>query len=279
MARFLELQVRGSQPVELELRTGQVTLGSGAGSDVRVPESSGLLERHLLLTPGDEGVVVAIASHAPGRLVFRGQELREAQVPWGDEAYVANLRLGFLARGAEASRASTLLLLAPVLLLLVGMASLADGTPEIDPTDSVEAPSLAGPPLPCREAEPGRAEHRGKEAERAAQAKMQRSAFVTREGIEAMDLLAEASTCFRVAGLEAESQRVETALGKWSERLNDDYASARLRLRVALAEERPENALGAVRELEALLAARPPSPYTEWLTELRRKLERKKAGS
>ncbi len=279
MAKFLELQVRGAQPVELQLPAAAVTLGSGPGSDLRVPESSGLLERHLLLTPSEEGVTVAVGNHAPGALVFRGQELRAALVPWGDEAYVGNLRLGFLSRGAEGGRSSALLLLAPVLLLLIGMAAFADGEPEIDPTDSVEAPPLAGPPPACREQEPARAEPRAKEAERAAHAKMQRSAFVTREGVEALDLLAESSACFRAAGLASESARVDSAYHKWGERLNEDYASARLRLRLALTEQRSENALAAVREIEALLAARPSSPYTEWLSELRRKLERKKRGS
>jgi hypothetical protein len=279
MARLVELQVRGSQAVELQLPAAPVTLGSGPSSDLRVPESSGLLERHLLLTPSDAGVTVAVGNHATGALIYHGQELREALVPWGDEAYVANLRLGFVSRGAEAGRSSTLLLLTPVLLLLIGMAAFADGEPEIDPTASVEAPSLAGPPASCREPDPARAGPRAKEAERAAHAKMQRSAFVTREGLEALDLLAESSACFRTAGLEPEAARVEAEHRAWSERLNDDYAAARLRLRLALAEERPEGALGAVRELEALLAARPSSPYTEWLTELRRKLERKKRGS
>jgi hypothetical protein len=278
MAKFVELHVRGSQPVELELPPGRATLGSGSGSDLRVPESSGLLERHLLLTPSESGVTVSVAAHAPGALNFRGQELREALVPWGDEIYIAKLRLAFSARGAEKNRSSALLLLAPVLLLLIGMAAFTDGEPEIAPTDSVEAPALAGPPT-CRETEPERATRRAREAEHAASAKMQRSAFVTREGVEALDLLAESSACFRAAGLADESARLDAAYTKWHERLNDDYASARLRLQVALSSERTESALGAVRELEALLSARPPSPYTEWLAELRRKLERKRGKS
>jgi hypothetical protein len=279
MAYFLELQVRGSAPVELELPSGRATLGAGSSSDLRVPESSGLLDRHLLLTTGDAGVTVTLASHAPGALVFRGQELRDALIPWGDEAYLANLRLGFVSRAGGPRRASALFLLIPLLVLSVGVASLSGSEPELDPTEDVEAPELGVPPTGCRENEPAPALERATEAERAAHAKMQRSAFVTREGVDALDLLAESSLCFRAAGLEGESRRVEAVLLKWSARLNEDYSAARLRLRLALADGRSEDALAAVRKIEALLSPRPPSPYTDWLAGVRRELERKKGGS
>lgn len=270
MSYYLELQVRGARPTELELPAQPATVGSGA-SDLRVPDNAGLLERHLLVTPSEAGVTVAVAQGAPG-LVFRGQELREVVVPWGEEAYVENVRLAFLKRSADAKRTSAWLMLAPLLLLALGLAGPKREAP-IELSKNLEAPELVGPLPACRETEQAAAAARGRELVRAAEAKMQRSVFVSRERVEAIDLLAEAKGCLELAQLDSEAQRAEATLRQWTERLNEDFAAAELRLRLALTEERTDQALSAIRELRALLAASPPSPYAEWLEELKRRLE------
>lgn len=200
-----------------------------------------------------------------------------AFVPWGEEAYAGNLRLGFIARAKR--EGSPLLLLAPVLLLAAGMAITPKLDTRVEPDSEVDAPSIALPQVRCTESEPARAEHRARVTEQAGRARAQRFPFATRDGVEALDLLVESAACYRAAGRDGDADRLQDAAATWFARLDDEYASARLRLRVALDQERHGDALSAARHLQALLSPRPASPYSEWLAGLSRRLERRLARS
>jgi hypothetical protein len=275
MPHFVEIQVAGLPAREHEL-IGPTVIGSGPEAEVRLAESTGFAGRHLEINVSDQGALVALAPGVRGSIVFRGKECSETLVPWGEDIYAGGVRLGFVVRRKRAG-GPLLFLLAPTLLLAIGMTLLPKLGDSVVKDAEVEAPPLALRELECREREPARAERRAREAEQVARARMQRSVFVPRDGLEALDGFQEAVACYRDAGNEGEAQRAKAHLDRWSSQLNDDYAAARLRLRVALDRDRPQDALSAVRSLQALLSARPPSRYTEWLSSLQRQLERRMA--
>jgi hypothetical protein len=278
MAYFVEIQIPGLPSQEHELEDGPILVGSGPEAAIRLDESAGMASQHLQLLPGDDGVRVTVAPGVRAPLVFRGKPCTEALVPWGEEAYAGSVRLGFVLR-ARGSGSPVLLLLAPVLLLLAGMALIPEIDSGLEQGSEVDAPALAQAECQCREQEPARAALRAREAEHAGNAKLQRFPFVAREGLEAMDLLQEAAACYTLAQRTEDARRAHGAASAWSGQLGEDYAAARLRLRVALDRERHTDALAAVHHLQALLAVRPPSPYSEWLSTLERGLERQVAQS
>jgi hypothetical protein len=279
MAHYVEIQVPGLPSREHELSLRAVKVGTGSEAELRLPVSSGFAGLQLELTTAEHGVRVALFSGAQGTLVFRGQECAEAFVPWNEELFAGGVRLAFIARPKRAG--SPLLLLAPVLLLAAGMMLLPKLENRVEGEGEVEAPPLALSKIECREKEPAHVERRAREAEHAGRAKLQRFAFAAHEGIEALDLLAEASACFNAAGQADDAARARDAHSAWSGQLADDYAAARLELRVALEQERYQQALNAASHLQALLAARPACPYSEWLSSVAHRLERKvaKGGS
>jgi hypothetical protein len=99
--------------------------------------------------------------------------------------------------------------------------------------------------------------------------------FARAEGIEALQLLGVAGACYRQAAETRGAARAANELERWTGRLNEEYAALRLRLRVALDHGRHSEALLAVRGLQSLTGARPGTAYAEWLTALRRELDRK----
>jgi hypothetical protein len=277
MPHFVEIQTPGSPARQHEL-LGPITLGSGPEAEIRLPETAGVAGRHLVITRSEQGAHVALVSGVHGAIVFRGKECSEALVPWGEDVFAGSVRLGFVSR-SKRDGSPLLLLLAPVLLLAVGMTFLPQLGGSVDRDNEVEPPPLGLSELGCREQEPARAAQRARELEHAARAKVQRSAFVAHDGVQALDRFQEAAACYRTAGGEGEADRIQAEHDRWSARLNQDYAAARLKLRVALDRDRPGDALNAVRSLQALLSGRPASPYTEWLSSLQRQLERQLAKS
>ncbi len=279
MTYFVEIQVPGLPSQQHELLETKTTVGSGPEAQIRLRETSGLCASHLELTAEREGTLVALAADAPGSVVFRGQPGRSFRVPWGEEAYVGSTRLGFVAKERKTQRHGLLLLL-PLALLAVGMTVIPKVDGEIDLGADIDPPPLLGATgAPCQERDPGVAGRRAREAERAARAKMERFAFVASEGLAARDLLAESVACYRAAGANTDGERVQVLFDEWSRRMGSEFAAERLRLKVALDGKRHEDALSAVRSLQALLAERPASPYSTWLEDLRRQLERKAAKS
>ena len=88
-------------------------------------------------------------------------------------------------------------------------------------------------------------------------------------------LFRRARACYEVAGESEGATRMQSELSHQTERLNEQYATLRLRLRVALDRDRYGEALEAARDLEGLLVRHADSPYRRWLGLLQRTLERK----
>jgi len=127
----------------------------------------------------------------------------------------------------------------------------------------------------CPERDPAAAERRARDAEKAATAKQQRSAFDLGDGVDAVALFRQAEACFQASGKGEETARSARQRADWVLRLTEQYATLRMRLRAALDAERPGEALVTLNELQALLARQDPGPYQRWLCQLRESLDRK----
>lgn len=140
----------------------------------------------------------------------------------------------------------------------------------------VEPPPLAPSVEGCPIEQPDAARHHAVAAEAAARAKEERQPFSRRDGVEALRLYAEAQGCYAVVGAEEDARRVQAEFERWSAALEEEYASLRLRLRLALDQKRFEEALATARALEILLGPAPGAdedPYRSWLGAVRRELE------
>ena len=275
---FVEVHIPAGSPERHELPAGRSLVGIGADATVRVSPASRFADVELELELKADGVIVRGAAQTGDGIIFQGAAVLVAEVPWGEEIFAKGVRLTFLAAGAKRTGPHPVLLfVAPLVLLVAGFVAFQS----LDTGDTlareVDAPSLIDEDRPCTQASSQDAEHHAREAERAALAKKERFPFETRDGVEAASLLGEARACFGTAALEPDRARVDAELKQWSERLGQEYAALQLRLRVALDNDRQQDALGACQGLEALLARRPDSPYRQWLGSVRRQVEGKLA--
>jgi hypothetical protein len=253
-----------------------VTVGVGRDAGIRLGASSGLSSRHLTLTALDDGVRIDVLASTPSGVYFAGSEHRSVQVPWGDEVYLGTLRLDFVRSATGRSgRKLLLLFLGPLSLAVAGAAAVGSFAQPSPSSRSVEAPPLLRGTATCSARDQAILERRAREAERAASAKKERFAFVGSEGAAAARLYQEAADCYERAGRPADGARVARTLESWTSRLNEEYAALRFRLRTALDQGREVEALAATKALEELLAGSDEGPYLEWLSALRRELERK----
>ncbi len=279
MKTFVEIHIPGAPAARHELLGERVTLGTGSEASIRLPGTSGFEAEQVELFTSERGVLVQLSTGIKASFVFEGAEHRSAQAPWGGEVFVANVRLTFLKDPAARRASPVLLLLAPVAFILLGLGAYQAATPDDASSHEVPAPPLFDEhqAIRCPEAEPAVAEHRARDDERAALAKQERSAFDATDGVDALSLFREARVCFELAHNTEEASRLVDEVSRCSGRLNEQYATLRLRLRVSLDKDRSADALAAVREMQALLAHQAEGPYRQWLTQLGRTLEHKVA--
>jgi hypothetical protein len=275
---FVEVHIPGGNPERHELLAVRSLVGVGVGASVRVSSASGFDDVELELELKPDGVVVRSATQTHGTITFEGMAVSVAEVPWGEEVFAKGVRLTFLAPSTKRKGPSpVLLLVAPLVLLVAGFVAFQSLRADDTSAREVEAPRLIDDDRPCTQANAEDAKHHAREAERAALAKQERFPFEAQDGVEAATLLGEARACFGTATQEADRARVDAELKQWSERLGQEYAALQLRLRVALDNDRQQDALGACQALEALLTGRPDSPYRQWLSSVRREAEGKLA--
>jgi hypothetical protein len=93
--------------------------------------------------------------------------------------------------------------------------------------------------------------------------------------MDACELFETAYACFQAAGESESAAQVDRTLTAWREHLIEQYTALRLRLKLALDENRSEDALKLVGELQGLLAHQRPGAYQQWLEQLGRQLSNK----
>ncbi len=138
--------------------------------------------------------------------------------------------------------------------------SLASGMPE--------APALLAVALTCAEQGPV-ALARASEAEQSALAKAERYAFDAHDGVDAVRLYGLAQSCYAQGGDSASAQRARKAQDGWTQRMNGEYQSHRLRLRLALDRGATTDAYREAHGLTAMLRGH-TGPYLEWLSSIER---------
>jgi hypothetical protein len=221
---------------------------------------------------------VRVIADATSGVLYEGIEQREATVGWGAEVFVAGVRLSFLADDVTKRRTNPILVAAlGIALVFLAWQGAGKATEGAEEGALVEPPSLTPPATPCPETEPALAAQRARGDELAARAKQERYPFDPSEGLAALQRLEAAATCLDAAGTPADAIRIRGARDAFQARLNDDFSALRLRLQLALDQDRPRDALGAVRELEALVAPTGETPYRSGLLTLRQRLEQKRA--
>ncbi len=139
------------------------------------------------------------------------------------------------------------------------IAALGSASAEPEPPP---APALSFEPAICTALPDARRERRV-EAEALALSKWARYPFDAREGFAAATLLGEAESCATSAGATNDAAHLGAVRSAWQARLEADYRSLELRLRVALARG---DATAVVREASAMRRlVSTPSTYAEWL--------------
>jgi hypothetical protein len=261
-----------------DLVDDQASFGTSPEATIRVRGATQLAVPLLLLAMHPDAVTVQIPEHIPGALTFRGEATRAVAVPWGEDVYVGGVRLAFVSTsGSRKGPNSAVVLAMTVAFLAAGAAILRWADPASPTAHDAEPPALASA-ASCAEQSADGANGRAVKALVEAHAKQERAPFDRSDGVEALKLLSEAKACFDTAGLTAQATAAEQERAAWQQQMDEEYAALRLRLRVALDQNRVADALTALKGLEALVATQARSPYRAWLSSVRRDLERRAAS-
>ena len=278
MRYFVEIHATGTLPERHDLVDDQASFGTSPEATIRVRGATQLAVPLLLLAVGPDTVTVQIPERIPGALTFRGEATRAVAVPWGEDVYVGGTRLAFVSTsGSRKGPNSAVVLAVTVALLAAGAVILRWADPASPTAHDAEPPALA-PAANCAEQNADGANSRAVKALVEAHAKQERAPFDRRDGVEALKLLSEAKACFDTAGMTAQATVAEQERVAWQQQMDEEYAALRLRLRVALDQNRVADALTALKGLEALVAKQARSPYRAWLSSVRRDLERRTAS-
>ncbi len=273
MKAFIEITQSNRTTFRRPLEGSKISLGRSSRCDISLPEEQQLQAEHLLIIPEKTGCQVELASQAPTSFSFQGQPMQKGLIPWGEDIYVDKIRFRMVRGPSKTDRKliNRQFIFAVFPLLCASAWLLLNRSPADDSSDpgNVVASPLFNPPIECTQ--PRLALHRAGEAERAAFAKMERYPYVYQDGVEAVRLMSESRNCYQAAGDSSQAARVQKALDTWTRRLEQDYRSLRLRLRLALADVQSDEARRIVRILRDLLSHRDDS-YTQWLVRVEQRL-------
>lgn len=96
----------------------------------------------------------------------------------------------------------------------------------------------------------------------------ERYPYDAKDGVRAVHRFQEAASCHRARGSEPAADRAQRLASQLTERIDVDYASARLVLMNALEKEQWSLAHAEVRRLRALTAHLASDRYVDWLREI-----------
>lgn len=281
MKCWIELHCPGCVAARYEILNTHVTMGTGSEATLRVPTATGFQPVHLELTWRTDSMFVKVADSVPAGLFFEGAEHRSITVSLGAEVFVGNARVTVVADAKRKESIGTPILLTTAFVL--GLAGI--GIYKFHDFGGFSESALDTPPLTedraltCGNLEPAVADRQAREKELAASAKQERYPFDPSDGVQALRLLRESQVCYQAAGKSEDASRMLADAEHWSRQLNIEYSSLRLRLTLALEQERLADAIDDIRQLQALLAHRSDSPYQQWLAKTRNSLLLRLANS
>jgi len=274
MKAYIEITQSNRATYRQPLAGSRISLGRSSHCDISFPAEPELETEHLFIVPGETGCQVKLSKQTRTPFFYRGQPLRNETIPWGEDIFVNTIRLRMVRELSKVDRTtiSPRFILIASLLLGSGAWLLLNRSPTDNShdTEEVAASPLFEQPIKCSQSSPSL--FRARESERAAFAKMERYPFDHQDGVEAVRLLSEARDCYQTVGEIVQVTRVQQALDSWTRRLEQDYRSHRLRLRLALANARYDKARRTLRILQNLLSHRDDN-YTKWLDHVERELD------
>lgn len=283
MRYFIEVVPPGEPGIRHEVSPGSGTLGTGPDDIVRLPGGSIVGPAALRLKVGSAGVEVHARDSACS-FSYQGQTCKSAAAGWGEEIYLGSTRLALVAEQAKKKGGSPVLIVLAIFVLLFAVGGLLRLTePGFMRGKPPQPPTLSAGEVSCRATSPDAARIRAEEARALGQAKEERYPFSRPDGVRALRLYREASSCFAAAGLSAERKGVEADFDAWSETLQRDFRDLRLRLDMALRDQDTRRALSAARALETMLSAAveaedaPTGDYGRWLSSTKQRLQVKAA--
>lgn len=254
------------------------TVGRSAMAGVPIPDGHDLEPEHLRITPrGSEGCWVAIAQDAKREARVRGEPFQHGMLAWGTEIDLGGIRLrvtdSLPKEVKDGQRPSPIVILGLVAILAVLAWTMA-GEPNRTNLE-LQAPTE---PLQLFDAEVGcpvagaNALYRADQDAEHALAKSERYPFESGDGIESVTLYRRAQACYVTVGEPEPAARMQREAEWMQARIEEDYATHRMRLERALAQERWPDALFETRALIALTRHR-NHPYVEWLERNARRLQ------
>ncbi len=255
----------------------QTTVGRSPTAGVPIPDGHDLEPEHVRIIPrGGEGCWVAIKTGAKRGAKVRGEPFQHGIVPWGTEIDIGGFKLRVtdsLPKEKKEGQSS------PVVAIgLVGIVAVLGWLMLSDPARTnleMQAPtdplSLFDAEAPCP-ATGAQALYRADQDAEHALAKSERYPFDSGDGIESVMLYRRAQACYVISGEPESAARMQREAEWMRQRIEEDFATHRVRLERAMTQERWPDALVETRALIALTRHR-NHPYVEWLQRNARRLQ------
>jgi hypothetical protein len=280
---FVEVVTPEGMQFTVELSSERILVGSSPACQVLIDRPE-FAREHLLLSPRPDGCYIALARGAPTPVMYNGVPVERMVVPWGAELFVGSVKLLLRNRdevGAADGAVKTKKDEKPNPILLaaavVGVAVLGYIMIGGDGGEGVSKPKGTPPTLfdsldrTCESPDPDRARSAGNDYARRAAAKEERYPYRSQDGVEAVNLHANAAACLRVAG-EAERSARELALATaLKDTLERELLNHKFRLERAIELNRPDDGVVEVRLMINLLQHR-QGDYISGLHNLERRL-------
>lgn len=279
---FVEVVTPEGMQFTVELAAERILVGSSPACQVLIDRPE-FAREHLLLSPRPDGCYVALARGAPTPVMYNGVPVERMVVPWGAELFVGGVKLLLRNRdesiAADAPKTKKDEKPNPILLAaaVVGVAVLGYIMIGGDGGEGVSKPKGTPPPMfdsldrTCESADPERARAQGNDYARRAAAKEERYPYRSQDGIEAVNLHANAAACLRVGGDAERSARELTLANALKDMLERELTNHKFRLERAIELNRPSDGVVEVRLMINLLQHR-QGDYLSGLNNLERRL-------
>jgi hypothetical protein len=272
MKAFVEITPSNRATYRESLIGSDVSVGRSPGCSISLPDVRELRAVHFVIEQRSRGCFVSLSKDVNTPFTFRGQSVKSETIPWGEEFYVNGVRFRLVRQKTDTTKKRTDIRFIIVACILASSAAwlFTYGKPTNDKKDKSK---ITPSPLFDEKAKcsrPMTAFERAREAEEAGFAKTERYSFTPQDGVEAVRLYSDAFQCYQVARQFDQANRVKKELDIWKRRIENDYRTHKLWLRLALDNKQNSDVLREVRVLESLLSHQ-NDRYTKWLDQLEQK--------
>ncbi|QQR91296.1 MAG: hypothetical protein IPJ88_06095 [Myxococcales bacterium] len=247
-----------------------LVVGTDPKANVSLPKDSGLRPVHFSLQR--KGSVCQLRLAPDAKLQMAGMPIQSGPLPWDATLVFASLRFQLEEERTSALRSSGNSLVWLVLLLCVPLLMwLYSGNSGVDVSAIPKADfeQFVAKQIECPEQGPAR--YRAERLLESAASKEERYLFEPHDGIEAIQLYAQAAACMASAGQINEAQVAEKKSKKLKTRIRRDFILHQVKLERALAEKDHRQALGQARILVNMVGHE-KSDYLTWLQHIERQL-------